>query len=161
MSSQVPDGATLMAKRKKFFLHDISSAGFSRGSASLVFPARDTVARDSEVDPELGEKLSSKDVKVVQMLMMQRSFKGHKSQWTRRRRKTLYSQILDTAERSKRSQRCKSVQEVNRLHDIVMEENPESFAQVYAVRQPRGEQCASRSLRRQWGANDHHERSNC
>ena len=131
--SQVPDGATLTVKRKKFFIHDIPAQASPEVLLALCEEHENLLPEIMEMDTELGEKLSSKDVKAVRMLMMQRSFKGHKAAWEKKKEEEAIFANPDTAENQAKIAEMLRVQEVNRLHDIAMEENPESFAQVYML----------------------------
>ena len=133
LTSQIPDGATLIAKRKKFFLHDIPAQASPEVLLALCEENETLLPDIMEVDTELGEKLSSRDVKAVRMLMMQRSFKGHKASWEKKKEEEAIFANPDTAENQAKIAEMLRVQEVNRLHDIAMEENPESFAQVYML----------------------------
>ena len=132
-SSQVPEGATLEAKKKKFFLHDIPAQANAETLLQLCEEHDTLLGQILEVDTELGESLSSKDVKAVRMLMMKRSFKGHKVAWEKKKEEEEIWANPDTAENQQKIAEMLRVQEVERLHNIAMEENPESFAQVYML----------------------------
>jgi len=81
-------------------------------------------------DPDLGEVLASKDVSKVRLLIMQRMMKHHKSIFEREKERREIFANPDTAENQKKIEEMLRQEEIDNLHNIAMEENPESFAQV-------------------------------
>ena len=81
-------------------------------------------------DPELGEVLTTKDVSKVRMLMMQRMMKHHKSIFEKEKERREIFANPDTAENQQKIADMLQQEEIDNLHNIAMEENPESFAQV-------------------------------
>jgi DNA damage-inducible protein 1 len=130
LTGQLADGATIQLKRKKFFLSDVPPNATPDQLLQLCDQHENLLPQILSADPDLGQVLTSKDVAKVRMLMMQRMMKHHKSIFEKERERNEIFANPDTAENQKKIEEMLRHQEIDEMHNIAMEENPESFAQV-------------------------------
>ncbi len=133
LSAQVPDESTLQLKRKRFHLSDVGPNPTPDMLLQLCAEHDNLLPQIMSADPELGEKLGTKDVVAVRMLMMQRAMKQHKSIFERDKELKQIWDNPDDEDNQKKIQEMIQQEEIERAHAMAMEENPESFAQVYML----------------------------
>ena len=133
LSAQVPDGATLHLCRKRIHLSDIPPDVTPDSLLALCAEHDNLLPQIMSADAELGEKISTKDVGALRMLMMQRAMKRHKSIFNRDQELKKIWDNPDDEENQKKIAEMIQQEEIERAHNMAMEENPEAFAQVYML----------------------------
>lgn len=136
LNSQMTDGATLTLQKvakRKFFLHDIPPNANAETLLSLCDEHEGLLGQLMEVDTELGTALTSKDVPKVRLLLMKRMMSAHKGSFAKQQELNKLHSDPDNPENQRRMMELIQEEEIKKAHEMAMEENPESFAQVYML----------------------------
>jgi DNA damage-inducible protein 1 len=136
LNSQVTDGATLTLQKvakRKFFLHDIPPNANAETLISLCDEHEGLLGQLMEVDTDLGTALTSKNVPQVRMLLMKRMMSAHKGSFAKQQELNKLHSDPDNPENQRRMMELIQEEQIKAAHEMAMEENPESFAQVYML----------------------------
>ena len=114
----------------KFHLADVPPNVTPDQLLALVEEHDNLLPQILSADPDLGQVLTSKDVGKVRLLMMQRMMRHHKSVFEKEKERQDIFANPDTAENQAKIAEMLRQEEVENSHNLAMEENPDSFAQV-------------------------------
>jgi len=133
LSAQIASGATLYLQKRRFHLSDVKPDVSPDALLTLCAEHDNLLPQILSADPELGESLTTRDAGKVRMLMMKRAMKQHKSIFQRDQELKKIWDNPDDLDNQKKIAEMIQQEEIEKAHAMAMEENPESFAQVYML----------------------------
>ncbi len=136
VGTQLAEGATLTLTRRKFHLSDVPPEVKPEELLNLCATHDNLLPQIMSQDPELGEKLATKDIVKVRTLIMQRALRQHKSIFARDQELKKIWDNPDDEQNQKKIAEMIRLEQIEAARLMAMEQNPESFASVYMLYVP-------------------------